>query len=130
MAHPNEDTLRRTYEAFARGDLETVMSVFDEDIVWHSGGRNPAYNGDYKGHKQVQELFGRIFELSGGTYRIEIHDILANDEHAVALVRAKADRAGKSLDEQSCHVWHMKNGKATEFRFQCSDQYQSDEFWA
>ena len=106
------------------------MSVFDEDIVWHSGGRNLAYTGDYKGHQQVQEIFGRIFELSGGTYRIEIHDILANDAHTVALVRATADRASKSLDEQSCHVWHMKNGKATEFWFLGYDQDQSDEFWA
>ncbi len=40
MAHPNEELLRRGYEAFAKGDLDTVMSIFDEDIVWHEPGRN------------------------------------------------------------------------------------------
>ena len=60
MAHPNEELLRRAYEAFAKGDLGTVMSIFDDDIVWHEPGRNPL-SGDFKGHQQVQELFGRIF---------------------------------------------------------------------
>ncbi len=128
MAHPNEELLRRGYDAFATGDLGTVMSIFDEDIVWHSGGRNPLA-GDYKGHQQVQELFGRIFEMSGGTFSNEIHDILANDEHAVVLVQARAQRAGKSFDAPACHVWHLKNGKATEFWLLSSETYTADEFW-
>ena len=37
MSHPNEEVLRRGYEAFAKGDLDTVMSIFDEDIVWRPG---------------------------------------------------------------------------------------------
>jgi hypothetical protein len=89
MSHPNEELLRRAYEAFAKGDLGTVMSNFDDDIVWHEPGRNPL-SGDFKGHQQVQGLFGRIFEMSGGTFSIDIHDILANDGHAVVMVRARA----------------------------------------
>jgi len=38
MAHPNEELLRRGYGAFAKGDLDTVMSIFDENIVWHRPG--------------------------------------------------------------------------------------------
>jgi hypothetical protein len=129
MAHPNEDLLRRGYEAFAKGDLDTVMSIFDEDIVWHEPGRSPL-GGDSKGHQQVQELFGRVFEMSGGTFSIEIHDILANDEHAVALVRTRAERPGKSLDEMESHVWHLSNGKAREFWNLTWDTYAADEFWS
>ena len=129
MAHPNEELLRGAYEAFAKGDLGTVMSIFDEDIVWHEPGRSPL-SGDFKGHQQVQELFGRLFEMSGGTFSIEIHDILANDEHAVAMVRTRATRSGKSLDAPQCHVWHVSNGKATEFWNLTLDPYAADEFWS
>jgi hypothetical protein len=129
MAHPNEELLRRGYEAFAKGDLDTVMSIFDEDIVWHEPGRNPLA-GDFKGHQQVQELFGKIFEMSGGTYSNEIHDILANDEHGVVMVRARAKRSGKSLDAMTCHVWHLSNGKASVFWDLTFDLYAADEFWS
>jgi len=101
MAHPNEELLRRGYEAFAKGDLDTVMSIFDEDIGWHEPGRNPL-GGDLKGHQQVQELFGRIFEMSGGTFSIEIHDIVADDEHAVAMVRTRA--SGRASRSTPCKV--------------------------
>ena len=33
MAHPNEELLRRGYEAFAAGDMDTVLSIFHPDIV-------------------------------------------------------------------------------------------------
>jgi ketosteroid isomerase-like protein len=128
MAHPNEELLRKGYEAFATGDLDTVMAVFDDDIVWHSPGRN-SLAGDYKGHQQIQEFFGRIFEMSGGTFSNEIHDILVNDEHAVVMVKTHAERSGKSLDSLVCHVWHLKNGKATEFWNLALDPYAADEFW-
>jgi ketosteroid isomerase-like protein len=129
MAHPNEELLRRCYEAFAKGDLGTVMSIFDEDIVWHEPGRSPLA-GDFKGHQQVQELFGSIFEMSRGPFSIEIHDILANDEHAVVMVRTRAERSGKSLDALQCHVWHLSNGKATEFWNLTLDPYAADGFWS
>jgi hypothetical protein len=129
MGHPNEALLRRGYEAFATGDVATVMSIFDEDIVWHSPGRGQL-SGDFKGHQQVTEFFVKIFELSGGTFKNEIHDILANDEHAVVLVHVTAERAGKPFDALGCHVWHLSNTKATEFWDLTLDPYAADEFWA
>ena len=68
--------------------------------------------------------------MSGGTFSIEIHDILANDEHAVALVRTRAKRSGKSLDAMESHVWHLSNGKASEFWNLTWDTYAGDEFWS
>ena len=51
--HPNVETLKRGYEAFAKGDMETLRSeLFQPDIVWHQGGDNPTA-GDYDGAEQV-----------------------------------------------------------------------------
>jgi hypothetical protein len=42
---------------------------------------------------QALEFFDRAFELSGGTLRLEVRDVLANDEHAVTLATVHGGRA-------------------------------------
>ena len=129
MAHPNEELLRRAYEAFGKGDIDTVLGAFDDDIVWHVPGRN-TIAGDYKGKAEVTAFFGKILELSGGTFKLEVHDVLANDEHVIVLSRLTGERAGKRLDDNAVHTWHVENGKATEFWGVSLDPYADDEFWS
>ena len=129
MAHPNEDLLRRGYEAFGSGDLETVLSVFADDIAWHAGGANQT-SGDYRGHQEVMGFFGKLMELSGGSFRLEIHDILANDTHGTVLVTAHAERDGQTLAAREVHIWHLSGGKATEFWIFAEDQTAIDKFFS
>jgi ketosteroid isomerase-like protein len=35
MAHPNEELVRKGYDAFNRGDMDTLRELFDPEIVWH-----------------------------------------------------------------------------------------------
>src|SRR5438105_155716 len=109
--------------------METIRSLFAEDIVWHSPGRSP-FAGTYRGVDEVLGQFARLMQETGGTFRLEIHDILADDDHAVVLVRARAERNGKSLDDTTVQVWHLKDGKATEQWLHPGDQYADDEFWS
>ena len=129
MAHPNEELLRKGYDAFSKGDMDTIRELFADDIVWHSPGKNPL-SGDFHGVDEVLQTFGKVFELTGGTFRLEIHDIVANDEHAVVLVRARAERDGRQLDDASVQVWHIKDGKATEQWLYPGDTYATDEFFS
>lgn len=129
MAHPNEDLLRSAYDAFNRQDVATVMSLLADDIVFHISGRSKQ-SGDFSGKNGASAYFSKVGELSGGTHRVEIHDVLANDEHAVALLRAKAERDNKTFDMNVVHVCHVTQGKATELWILPSDQYAFDEFWS
>jgi ketosteroid isomerase-like protein len=129
MAHPNEDLLRRGYEAFAGGDLQAVQEFFADDILWHAPGRNPL-SGDYKGAQEVLAFLGKTMEMSGGTFGLDVHDLLADDEHGVALVVARGQRQGKSLEDRQVHVMHIQGGKVAEFWAHPGDQYAVDEFWA
>jgi ketosteroid isomerase-like protein len=47
----------------------------------------------------------------------------------VALAKESATRNGNKLETDETHVWHLDNGKATEFWGVPKDQYQVDEFW-
>ncbi|MEP6815385.1 MAG: nuclear transport factor 2 family protein [Marmoricola sp.] len=127
--HPNLDLLRRGYAAYGSGDLDTINELFADDVVWHVAGRSPI-SGDYTGKEAVFGFFARLQELSDGTSKVDVHDLLANDEHGVVLVTESAARNGRSHEATATHVFHLSNGKVTEFWDAQTDQYAADEFWA
>lgn len=129
MAHPNEDLVRRGYEAFGRGDMATLNELFSDDLVWHVPGHNPL-SGDFRGKDEVFSTFQKVGELSGGTFKLDIHAILADDEHAVALTRSIGQREGKSLEDNTVQVFHLKDGKVTEQWLYPGDAEATDAFWS
>lgn len=126
--HPNADLFRRGYTAFQTGDLDTVRSLLAPDVVWHVPGKSHLA-GDYSGVDDVIAFFVRQFEDSGGTFQVELHDILANDDHAVALATSTASKGGMSLHDNYTHVAHVKNGKLTESWLFTEHPDEVDAFW-
>ena len=127
--HPNLELLRRGYAAYSSGDMDTINELFADDVVWHVAGRNPLA-GDYNGKEQVFGFFAKLQEMSEGTSKLDVHDLLADDEHGVALVAESATRGGRSLESNATHVLHLRDGKVTEFWDARPDQYAADEFWS
>jgi ketosteroid isomerase-like protein len=128
--HPNVDIVRRGYKAFGEGDMETLAELMAEEAVWHLGGNN-ALTGDYKGRENVFGLFGKLAEMSEGTMSIELHDVLANDEHAVALTTVTAaGSSGKTLSVNSADSMHISNGQITEFWTFGSDEAAWDAYFS
>src|SRR4051794_19930983 len=106
--HANVELLRKGYNAYSSGDIGVLNDLFAEDILWHVAGRSQL-SGDYKGRDQVFSFFGKIMELSGGTSKIEVHDVLANDEHGVALVTGTATRNGTTFTGLDVHTFHIRD---------------------
>jgi uncharacterized protein len=130
MTQPNQDLVQAASAAFARGDLSALQDRFlDQNIIWHIAGTGPLA-GDYQGIAQVMGVLGQISQLSGGTVQPELHDVLASNDHTVALTTIRAERAGKQLQLNVVHVIHSQNGKATEIWTSSSDPAAAAEFWA
>jgi ketosteroid isomerase-like protein len=130
VAHPNEDRIREGYAAFTSGDFDHIRNeFFDPDIQWHVEGRSQIA-GDYRGHDEVFGFFAKLIELSAGTLQLEIHEVLANDEHGIAMIVNRAEREGRSYEDKAVHSFHMRDGKVTEFWGFVADQYAADEFWS
>lgn len=127
--HPNLEAARAGYEAFGRGDLARVSELFADDLKWHVGGSN-TISGDYEGKDAVLELFATVVKESSGSFQNDVHDILANDEHGVALVTSSGQRGDKTLNVRAVHIFHMDNGKMTEFWNFPEDQAALDAFWS
>lgn len=120
MTHPNAGVVNDAYNAFAAGDIEAVAKFLADDTVWHITGSG-VLDGDYKGPDQVLGFLGRLMEETGGTWRSDVHDVVANDEHAVALVTVTASRGGQSLTTNQSAVFHLRSGQTTEAWFHYPD---------
>lgn len=128
MAHPNEDLVRQGFEAYARGELPGQLAgLMSPDVVWHVPGRG-SLAGDHAGLEAVAAHLARTARLSGGTHRIDVHDVLANDDHVVVLHGARAERGGKKLDVNALHLFHVRDGKITEVWTVHYDLYALDDF--
>ena len=125
----NGALIRGAYDAFARGDIQGAMAVFAEDILWHVPGRGPL-SRDYRGHAEVLGFFRHFMELSDGTFRLQVDDVLAKGDRVVVLCTESARRGGRSWSSPQVHVWTVKQGKATSFCEYCGDEQAEDEFWS
>ncbi len=129
MTHPNEVMVRDCFAAFGRGDLDAIRTYLAEDVHLHYPGRG-AFGGDHEGADRVIGTMAKQAELAGGTYRTELHDVLANDDRAVALHTVRAERAGKKLEIATILIFRIRDGKMSEIWIMFSDLYAEDEFWA
>jgi uncharacterized protein len=129
-ADENVAIMRRAYEAFNTGDLDTVGEIFDESIVWHlPGGSSMAT--DYDGREAVLAYFGQLGQETGGTFRAELERLLSDDDdRVVGLQRSTADRDGKHLDVGNSIVFQLKDGRVIDGREHFHDLYAWDEFWS
>jgi ketosteroid isomerase-like protein len=127
--HPNALLLKKVYEAYTSGDVETLGQLFAPDAVIHLPGRG-RFAGSYRGLQSYMEMVGKLMEISGGTLRLERHDTTASDEHAINLERLTASRGDKRLDVQLAFVCHVRGGKVVEAWDMFSDTQAVDDFWS
>jgi uncharacterized protein len=127
MGHPNEDLIRSGYDAFASGDMDTLRQVFALDAVWHTPGRS-LLAGDHRGIDAILGFFAQTMELTAGTFRAELHDVVAGDQHGVGLHLSRGERQGRTLEDRSVLVFHVRDGKATEVWQYVEDQDAFDQF--
>ncbi len=124
------DTARQGYEANSRGDVAGMVATWAEGITFHAPGHS-VLAGTFRGQDEVLGFLQRLGELSEGTFRVQLHDVLASDEHLVVLCRHSAERNGRTIDMPAAHIWHTDpDGKLREAWFLVEDQRLMDEFWA
>lgn len=118
-AGSNGQRVRGLYDAFARGDVPTVMSSFDPDIVWMEA-ENTIYadRNPYRGPQAVAEgVFMRLGQ-DWQDYKVNVDRIVDGGDTVVALGRYTGTHRGTSqpLNAQFAHVWTVRNGKVVGFQ--------------
>jgi ketosteroid isomerase-like protein len=125
----NAEVVRNGYDAFGKGDLETLRELISADVVWKVPGKN-LVSGDKKGIEATLAYFTQLFELSDGTVKAEPLDVAVGADHVIVTQLTTGERNGKSLRLDAVLVFSFRDGKisgCSEFE---NDQYRLDEFFS
>jgi ketosteroid isomerase-like protein len=124
--HPKVSLMRQGYEALGRGDAAWMSDHLADDVVWHVGG-NSRMAGEYRGKEQVLQLLG---SFGGEGADIEVHDILANDEHGIALGTARLHAPdGDRVEYRYVNVFHFRGDQVTEAWGLSENDAETDPFF-
>jgi hypothetical protein len=124
----NADLVRRGYEAFNTGDVQTLVELIRDDAVFYQPGAN-AVSGDHRGRDAVLAYFGQLAQRSGGTFRAEIEELYASDRMAVVVHRATGASNGRALDTRTALIFTIEDGRVTRFDAVQADQAAFDAFF-
>ena len=123
------DIVKRLYESLAKGDVATVLAMFDPQIHWREADnflyadRNP-----YIGPQAVVE---GVFQRIGADlddFAIVPERVVEGADAVVVEGRYKATmkKTGSPIDAQFAHVWGIRDGKIVRFQ-QYTDTKQWDQ---
>jgi uncharacterized protein len=130
MEHRNVALIHRFYDARERDDRGAVRDILAEDVLWHDP-YPPPHGGDLSGADAVLgDIFDKAGELTGGTTRLRLYGVVADDEMAVALVHWSSAYRGRAMEGKEAAVYRIRAGKIVEAWFHPADKAASDEFFA
>jgi len=112
------DLVRRSYHAFARGDLDAVVADMHDDIEWQQAQGLP-HGGTYRGLAEVRRhVFDPLDRDWWSEFSALPDEFLDAGEEVVVLGRYRgvAKETGRRLDVPFVHVWSLRDGKAWRFR--------------
>ncbi len=121
MNNQNIDVINNLYDAFATGDMPSVLGAMDPNIEWNEAESNSLADGNpYVGPDAILNgVFARLganhdhFNLKD----IKVHNMSDNMVLATLRYDAKVKETGKSYNAQAAHLWTLNNeGKIIAFQ--------------
>src|ERR1700749_3081639 len=99
----NIELVKKGYEAFSAGDVEAVMSLFDDNVEWVQPG-DSTISGTYHGKAELGEHLSR---LAAKSPTVKLNRLLADGDTVVALTEVTVgDESGQDAD-----VFTLRDGK-------------------
>jgi uncharacterized protein len=124
--HPNVQLARESFEAMRRGDSQWMSDHLADDVVWHVGGNSKAA-GEVRGKDAVLQMTASVV---GDESSLDIHDILADDDHTVVLGTAHLVAPdGDRVDYKFVNVFHIQDQKVTEAWGLAENDAETDAFF-
>ena len=112
------DIVKRSYVAFARGDLDAVMADMHPEIEWHQAQGLP-HGGLYRGLDEVRtNIFDPLGQEWWEGFTADPDEFIDAGEQVVVVGRYRgvSKETRKQLDVPFVHIWSMSGDKAIRFR--------------
>lgn|GEM_PF-3478840 len=127
LRHPNEALLRKAFEASLGGDVAPLRSIFDPKVNRRVSGHGPL-SGELNGFDAILAWGAQLFQRSGGTWKEELLEVVANADAAFMRATYLATRQGRSVEGQSVNAFRIRAGQIVECRVFFGRQHGSDDF--
>lgn len=125
----NVTIVQSYFNAVAKGDFDTVGSLFAEDVIWHQPG-NGVQSGTYNGKVELFAHLGNFMKWSNGTFAIDpIEYITDNGNLVTASIHFKAEKEGKTLSMKGVDLLRIENDKIKEVWLFSERIEEEDAFW-
>ncbi len=109
----NSDALKRGYDAFNNGDIETVSEIFADDVRWEGPNTEGVpMGGLHEGKDAVLQALGQIGE-DFERFQVSPDEMVEQGDTIVVLSHLDAKTSsGTELKLPGAEVWRMSDGKA------------------
>ena len=114
--HANAALIRNAIEDMSAGEVEKLAEILAENIEYHQIGA-PTIEGK-------AGLVESIQGYSDMGFGVEIHDVLANDDHTIALLEVTVNAGDESFTYRTAEIYHIEDGKITQ-RWAFSDDTEA-----
>ena len=128
MTERAEQMLKELYGKFSQGDMTGVLAMCTDDITFHVPCTTPL-SGTYS-KTTFPDLIGQVMTISAGSFREEVVDIVANDQHAVAILDHFLERNGKQIYYRTDHIWQIRDGKCCGWLERPGDEGAFNDAWS
>jgi ketosteroid isomerase-like protein len=121
-----ETIVRSVYAAFARGDAQAALNLFNSAVKWTEAKSSPYYQGEVEGRSAIVETvlnpIGRDFEA----FTITPKEFLTEGNRSVAFGHygGRVRATGRELYADFVHLWTESDGLLVSFR-----QYTDGAAW-
>ncbi|HVK19910.1 MAG TPA: nuclear transport factor 2 family protein [Actinokineospora sp.] len=129
-ADANVAAVRAGYAAFNDQDIPGLMAVLAPDCVQHVPGKSQIA-GDYQGVEAVLGYYGKIGELTEGSFRADLLETHSDGkDHVTAVHQITASRNGVTRVSRGSIVFTFVDGRATDLVEMHADLAGDDAFFA
>ncbi len=116
--HPNAARYRQIAAAMDAGDMAALAEGMADDIVWWEIGASEPVRGKQALMERMQALGD--YNISG-----DLHDVVANDDHLIALLNVTATKADETLNYRTAEIYHVNADGLVTQRWAFSDDTQA-----
>lgn len=129
MSHPNAVVLEKIYQNFSAGNIPAMLAACADEITFQMAGKSKLA-GKFSKANFATSFVAPMMELTGGTLKIEVHDILASDRHGIVLASDHMVLKGEKVQLRTVHVWRFENGKPVAWYEYPRDLYAFDSIFS
>jgi ketosteroid isomerase-like protein len=133
IAAPEDEAMKRVwqgFEAFNTRDGDTLRDLFTQDVVQHVPGSGPLA-GTYKGPDAVLGYYGKLAELTDGTFHAYPFDVHGDGHgHVVAVYQTSMTRNGAKRVSRGSILFTFVGDKVSDLLEMHADLPGDDAFFA